>query len=492
MGQMRFHAPMPEALPADAVELAYMAGMEAIPWQSRNQWLRGELRVERKVSESGNLYIPWHVTGHGNRVLSTCSLMERKQPYSLPVELARGTLYRARCLAAQIESRGILIPDDAGKCLKTSLAAFVRATTSPSSSAQEADACIAAASDAIALLSRHGVAETLTRHYQQHGELPTLMAGHAGHAPIPDNIAAPFTEAFHAAVVPFRWRDVQPEDGRFDWSSVERQIKWCQQQGLRVLSGPLLQLDRLSLPDWIYLWEDDYETFESYALAYVSSAIERFEGFVDIWNCAGRMNVGGALELSEEHKLRLAVAAIETVRHSSPRTPVIISFDQPWAEYLSADDYDLSPLHFADTLVRAELGVAGIGLEMNLGYWPGGTLPRDLQEISQHMDRWSLIGIPLIVCLTAASSLERDPLASGPSQVVPRDAGPSSGPAIDQRMAEQVTSLLVTKPALHGIVWNQLSDGQPHEFPHSGLLDASGEPKPLFEALAAFRRQYLT
>ncbi len=36
MGQMRFYAPTPEKLLPHAVELAYVAGLEAIPWYSRN------------------------------------------------------------------------------------------------------------------------------------------------------------------------------------------------------------------------------------------------------------------------------------------------------------------------------------------------------------------------------------------------------------------------------------------------------------------------
>ena len=39
MGQMRFYAPMPDKLLPHAVDLAYVAGLEAIPWYSRNHWM---------------------------------------------------------------------------------------------------------------------------------------------------------------------------------------------------------------------------------------------------------------------------------------------------------------------------------------------------------------------------------------------------------------------------------------------------------------------
>ena len=246
------------------------------------------------------------------------------------------------------------------------------------------------------------------------------------------------------------------------------------------------------MPDWIYRCENRYDAFEDAARRHVRSLVRHYDEAVDVWICAGRLNVPGALNFSEEQRLRLAVAMIEVVRDASSQTPVVIGFDQPWAEYLSTEDQDLSPLHFADALVRAELGIGAIALEINLGYWPGGCLPRDLLAISRHLDRWSLIGLPLIVYLTMPSSGEPDAQAEGPSRVVPRYAENASPPAMDQSLARHLVPLLLTKPALHAVVWNQWSDAQPHEFPHSGLLDQSGQAKPLLAQLSDMRRKLLT
>ena len=70
MGQMRFHAATPELLLPHAVAQAYIAGIEGIPWYSCNRWSEGTLCLERAVSESGNLHIPWDVPGHGQLVFS--------------------------------------------------------------------------------------------------------------------------------------------------------------------------------------------------------------------------------------------------------------------------------------------------------------------------------------------------------------------------------------------------------------------------------------
>ena len=491
MGQMRFYAPAPDALLPHAVDQAYLAGIEAIPWHSCNRWSDGLLCLERAVSESGSLHIPWQVPDHGQLVLNTCTLMQRPQPYHLATELARRTLHRARVLVADLQSESASIPDRVQTELRQAVAAFLRAATDCHGGEADARETIRLACNVIASLCGDVVLERIRARRAAEGPLPALLAGRLGDEPAAQPAAQRFLDTFHAASLPFRWRDLQPTADAAQYDAVDAQLAWCRRHELRLLGGPLVQLDRSSLPAWVYRWEHRYEAFEDAARKYARGVVQRYDQAVDAWVCAGRLNVSGALGFSEEQRLRLAVAMIEVVREASSRAPVVISFDQPWAEYLAADDYDLSPLHFADALVRAELGVGGIALEMNLGYWPGGSLPRDLLAVSRHLDRWSLLGMPLIVYLTMPSSVARDPQATGAAQVVPRQASTDAPPAMHQTLAGQLIPLLLSKPALHAVVWNQLSDREPHEFPHSGILDHAGNAKPLLSVLGSIRRELL-
>ncbi len=492
MGQMRFYAPTSEKLLPHATERAYLAGLEAVPWRSCNHFSDGVLTLERTVCESGNLYIPWDISGIGTRVLATCTLMEREQPYCLSTELARGTLHRARTLLAEMETRQHAIPKTVRSQLQEAIEALIRSTTNASTAEEDAERTIVIASQAIESLSDIDVAATLKEQRAQDGTLSTILVSQLGEGPLAEDATDDFLAAFHAANIRFRWRQLQPTKGTMDCAATQQQLEWSRRQGLRVIGGPLIQLDPLSLPDWLYSLENDYEAFEEAAIHYVQAVVEHFGGLVDIWVCAGRLNVPGAIVFSEEQKLRLAVATIEAVRHVAPRAPVVISFDQPWAEYLAAEDFDLSPLHFADALVRAELGVAAVALELNLGYWPAGTLPRDPLAISRHLDRWSLLGIPLLVYLTMPSQVIGDELSVGPSQAVPQSASTPHIAAIDQQMAHRLIPLLLSKPALHGVIWNQLSDAEPHEFPYSGLFDTRTRAKPLLSTLVDIRNQYLS
>ena len=176
-------------------------------------------------------------------------------------------------------------------------------------------------------------------------------------------------------------------------------------------AGPLLELDDRGVPDWTYLWEGDVNSLLAFMLDHVRAVVERYRGRVHLWQVAARMTHGHALGLNEEARLQVAAKAISTVRQLDPTTPIVVTFDQPWAEYLATEQLDLAPLHFADALVRADLGLSGIGLEINLGYHPGGSVHRGPLAVSRLIDTWSLLELPLLVSLTMPSSATEDPQA---------------------------------------------------------------------------------
>ena len=137
-------------------------------------------------------------------------------------------------------------------------------------------------------------------------------------------------------------------------------------------------------------------------------------------------------------------------------------------------EVDFPPLHFADALVRAGLELQGLVLEVNLGYGPGCTLPRRPLEFSRQLDYWSMLGLPLYVAITAPSDVGDDPLAGRRG---PLPAG-SWTPQSQQVWIARHVPLILAKPAVQGIIWNQFRDAVPHEFPHGGLLDEHGRAKP--------------
>jgi len=494
MGLMRFQVSPPDRLTPLAIERAFLTGPEQIPWVSRVQASAGTLSVWRTTSDSASLCIPWQVEGHGEITLSTGTLIERTDPYQLQVELARGQIHQLRNRLSEWQSAGLLVPDSIHAALRGSLEEFAAAATrqhDPEVAAAHAERAIRAALDVSDLLSARYIEQALMARHRQTPHLPTLLGVNLGHRLLDAPMGRQVLKAFNSAVVPIVWRDVEAAEGNYQWAVYDRQVEWCQSHDLKVVAGPMLRLDDRGLPDWLAIWQGDFDNLLSFVSDYVETAVNRYRGKVHLWQCAARVNVGEVLSLTEEEKLRLAVRALEITRKVDPETPAIVRFDQPWAEYMGRADRDLSPLHFADVLVRSGLELSGVGLEINVGYWPDGTYPRDRLDYSRQLDRWSGLGLPIWLTLSVPSSQSPDAQAYG--RGVPLATAHASGWTPDQQQiwVKSYVPLLLAKPAVQGIFFNHLWDALPHEFPHSGLFDAAGAAKPALASLAVLRKKHL-
>jgi hypothetical protein len=370
---------------------------------------------------------------------------------------------------------------------------FARAATQqhdPRESAAHAERSLVATVEAMHALSDEYVRQAIAMRRTQPKQFATWFGVHlGGHLP-KANVGRHVVNTFNMVSLPLTWRTIEAVEGRRDWSDADAQVEWAHSAGLRVSAGPLLELDDRGVPDWTYLWEGDFDSLLSFMIEHVRAVVERYRGRVHLWQVAARMTHGHALGLNEEARLQLAAKAIATVRQLDPTTPLVVSFDQPWAEYLASEQLDLAPFHFADALVRANLGLSGVGLEINVGYHPGGSLQRGPLAISRLIDTWSMLELPLVVAITLPSSAEPDPQANGKVRVLGGDTNGVT-PETQRQWIERHVPLLLAKNAVQVVLWNQLSDAQPHYYPHSGLFDAADKAKPALEALRKIRQKYL-
>ena len=62
--------------------------------------------------------------------------------------------------------------------------------------------------------------------------------------------------------------------------------------------------------------------------------------------------------------------------------------------------------------------------------------------------------------------------------------------AIDsqQHWANSVLPLLLARSTVQIVLWNQLTDAQPHEFPHGGLFDSADKAKPTLDLMRDLRK----
>ncbi len=477
MGQMRFRLHDRDRFPPNGLERIYVAGSENIPWATQVRWDGEQLVLERLVSDSGSVYVPWQVDGHGLYQLGTTTLIERDQPYLLVVELARGLIQRIRNRQYFWELLGLKTPVELNQQLDEATREFSRSATSQ----QDMPAASAAANRALSL--GMAVASELVACYSQQSitarqrqtSISTLLGTTLGPKLPPVGIRRQLVDACNIIQIPIAWREIESREGKRNWKQTDEQLGWCQTAGLKISAGPLLQMDDQGVPDWMVLWEDDFDNLARLMLEHVRTVVSRYAGRVHLWHVASRVNNGVLLSLDEEQRLQLVARALQLTKKIDPRTPMVVSFDQPWGEYLANQDRDLAPLHFADALLRADLGISGFGLEINAGYHPKGSPHRSAIEFGQLLDQWSQMGLPLMVLLSTASDKQTD-------------RSPSCS---QQAWGASLVPMLLARTSVQVVLWNQLSDKHSPEFPGSGLFDEKGEPKPLLKTLRELRKNYL-
>jgi hypothetical protein len=132
-----------------------------------------------------------------------------------------------------------------------------------------------------------------------------------------------------------------------------------------------------------------------------------------------------------------------------------------------------------------------VGLEIAEGYWPFGSFPRHSLAHSRLFDQWSLLGMPLVLLLSAPSRASADPLALRRDSVIDRNVAIETAEARQAAWIDEIIPLAIAKNSVQVIIWNQLDDSAPHELPHGGLFNRDGTSKPALEALRRVRRSLM-
>ncbi len=164
-------------------------------------------------------------------------------------------------------------------------------------------------------------------------------------------------------------------------------------------------------PDWLWLWEGDFETISGLVADFVRQAVSRYRGKVPLWNVVHRAASGEILGLTEEEQVRIAARAVQIARQTDPSAQLTIGVDRPWAEWMGSSHFQLGPLHLCDYLLRAELGISGVAIEIAPGYSTPGSHIRDLFELSKLLDLYSLLNVPLYLWMAFPSADGPDPNA---------------------------------------------------------------------------------
>jgi hypothetical protein len=496
MGVIKFRLP-PSLPPSRLADLrrAYVTGLDRTPGRVRVEIKSNLLLATRDVGESARLSVPWPVPGAGTPILSTATLSERNEPYNLAVELARGRLNEVRNQVADWRQMGLTTTPALDDLLQASRRSFVAAATRRDAldeSFKAAQESLSASCEAGHLVASEYTTQVLQNRLSASPKLPTLLAGVVEDDPMANPWGPAWSELFNAAHVPTTWKALEPSEGKYRWDELDARLAWCRKRQIPIQAGPLVEFRAGSLPDWIWLWEGDFDAILDLVVSLVKQTVGRYKGQIPVWNLVHRPATTGLLGLSEEEQVRITARAIQVARQADPAAQFVIGFDRPWAEWMGSSPFQLGPLHLADYLARADLGLAGLALEIAPGYSAPGSHLRDLFDFSRLLDLYALLNLPLHLTIAVPSSSKADPRAEANVTVEESQWPGPVDEAAQLRWASEWFALAVAKPFVRSVTWGQMSDGMPnHLFPNAGLYRVDKTPKPTLDWLRSFRAELL-
>ena len=297
MGVMRLVYSPADRLPEPMLDHVYLSGLDRIPWKAEIQHGAGWLEIRRSAGEAGCLHVPWRVEGHELLALSTATLIERPEPYCLPVELARGKIGQVRHLVAECRAAGLTVPEEAASRIDEATRWFSEAVVArygASRSTELADRTLRVALEAGYALTDSSTEQLLSMRCRWAGKLDALLGADLGLS-LPDaRLTAAYVPAFNTGRVGVVWREIEPKRGEFFWDVFDRQIEWCRTLGLSICAGPLVQLDSRTLPDWLPRGRSHVEELFEAVSKFLEAAVTRYRRAIDLWIAVGRVNTADA------------------------------------------------------------------------------------------------------------------------------------------------------------------------------------------------------
>jgi hypothetical protein len=470
------------------VQGSLLLGADGVP-------LRGELRLEDGIisvatrnQEALAISLLWPVRGFGAVQLETTRLPARAKPYHLHVELARHRLMR---ISLKREEWGLFDyqgMDEISAQIDQARDLFVAAlqtSENGAAAARLADQSLALAVAASESMSRYHAAVFLSRRLQGGG----LPRSYLGIALAPNGSRPPMErlkEAFDFIRVPFTWRQVQPREQGVTYAAHDALIKSLARSGLAVRGGPVLSFGVQSIPDWMYIWENDYEAIAEFAREHVRRTVQRYAGQINNWIVASGLHAQGVFPFTFEQVIDLTRTVASVTRQAAARSQIVLEITQPWGEYYARNQRTVPPLLYAEMALQAGVPFDAFGLQFLFGVPGGGFHVRDLFQVSSLIDRLANLGKPLHVTAVAAPSVSR---ARSEADAI-GEGGSWHGGWSEQVQAEWLTAfseVALSKPYVESICLYALTDSGDLAIPTAGVLRMDQTPKPALTRIAALR-----
>lgn len=464
---------------------AHLVGADGVPVRGELRVETGEIRCESRNADPVGLSLLWPVPGCGEIQLETTRLPPREKPYHLHIELARHRLMR---ISQKREEWGLYdYPgmDDLAAQVEQARDLFVQAlqfAENPAKAAELADRSLAVSSASAEAIARFHAGVFLTRRMQSggmgRGALGVMIPGSAVKNPAVLERARRVADFVR---VPFVWRSVQPKEQDARYEATDALVKAAGGAGLTVRGGPLLHFGVRSVPDWMYIWENDYEAIADFAREHVRRTVKRYAGQVATWIVASGLHAEGVFPLTFEQIIDLTRSVTSIAKQTAPRSQVVLELTQPWGEYYARNQRTIPPLLYAEMVVQSGISFDGFALQLLLGIGSDGYHFRDLFQVSSLVDRLANLGKPVHISAVAVPSAA----SNGDSSVAGGGAWRDGwSEKVQAEWYEALCEVAISKPYVESLCLDALVDGPDCSISSGGLLHEDLSPKAAYGKLS--------
>ncbi len=483
---LRFRLPDPNNRPDDTGQAsAFMFGSDGVPIRADFRWEDDLLICSKRVAGPAGLAILWDVPGVGRFLLETTRLLERDEPYILPVELARGHLMRVQHKREEWGMFDIAEIDHLNSDIESAANTLVKALQAGTDkdAARIGTEALAKAVLVGENFSRFHADVLLDRRIQTAGFSPHVVGCQINLASNPQTCGPPVADAFDYAAVPMRWKDIEPTEGKFNWKPIDAWIEWLSKKQVPLKGSQVLCFQEHGFPDWLKIWEHDFETVRTLAADHVRRVVKRYAKIINVWDVAAGLHAPVDFGFSFEQLMELTRIATNITRQVVPRSVVTIEIIMPWGEYYARNQRSIPPMLYADMAIQSGINVDGIGLQLRFGPNMDGLFVRDLFQVSAMIERFGNLGKPLhITAVQVPSKVDNGNAAGGQW----RDAWSES---CQSEWVDRFYRLALSKPFVDTVTWHDLTDATATTIPHGGLLKADLTPKPAYQKIVNLRRE---
>ena len=476
---------------------AHLIGADGSPMRATIWAEQGHVICEKREVGSAALALQHHIQGLGELTIQTCLLPEREQPYILDVELAR---HRLMLLLVKQEEWGLFDLDPEHPVIKrvnTARERFIEALCAQrqdeAQAARHAGAALAAAMDGSEELALHH-SELLLNRRRAAGTMTRFPIGcgvgiDQGH----DRVRQGLLHNFDFMQLPMPWRVLAPEEGEYRWQQTDTWVDWANRNRMPILGGPVISFEPSNLPDWLFIWEHDYDTVRDLIYEHVERVVQRYRNRVNVWKVVSGLHVNNHFSFNFEQLMDLTRMTTMLVKKLAPQSRALIEIREPFGEYYAQNPRSIPPMMYVDLIVQSGINFDGFAVRMLTGQAQSGQFTRDLMQFSALLDQFAGYGKSLYVTIGAPSEPVTQMMLAAPDSGEPVDANcgfwrQSWSQTVQAHWLEAAMQIAASKPFVEAVAWPDLIDHGHIELPLSGLVSEAFQPKSAFRRLAAFRR----